>query len=89
MNAFSVAFGGKADMPFALHMSAFDPKQTLPFHTRSFVGTICRLQLRGQMCADVNLSGCSRVRPLPDLALSSLSSRRECIVSAVSVPPGR
>ena len=24
------AFGGKADMPFALHMSAFDPKRTLP-----------------------------------------------------------
>ena len=22
------AFGGKADMPFALHMSAFDPKRT-------------------------------------------------------------
>ena len=29
MNAFSVAFGGKADMPFALHMSACDPKRTL------------------------------------------------------------
>ena len=23
------AIGGKADMPFALHMSAFDPKRTL------------------------------------------------------------
>jgi hypothetical protein len=23
------AFGGKADMPFALHMSAFDPKRRL------------------------------------------------------------
>ena len=24
------AFGGKADMPVALHMSAYDPKRTLP-----------------------------------------------------------
>ena len=24
-----VRFGGKADMPFALHMSAYDPKRTL------------------------------------------------------------
>jgi hypothetical protein len=28
MNAFSVAFGGKADMALALHMSASDPKRT-------------------------------------------------------------
>jgi len=30
------AFGGKADMPFALHMSAFDPKRTWPFRDVSF-----------------------------------------------------
>jgi hypothetical protein len=29
MNAFSVAFGGKADMRIALQMSAYDPKRTL------------------------------------------------------------
>jgi hypothetical protein len=30
MAAFDVAFGGKADMAFAAHMSAFDPKRTSP-----------------------------------------------------------
>jgi len=29
MSAFAVAIGGKADMLFALQMSAFDPKRTL------------------------------------------------------------
>ena len=28
MSAFAVAFGGKADIRVALHMSAFDPKRT-------------------------------------------------------------
>jgi hypothetical protein len=32
MNAFSVAFGGKADMPFAVQMSAYDPKRILKFN---------------------------------------------------------
>ena len=27
-SAFAVAIGGKADIAFALHMSAFDPKRT-------------------------------------------------------------
>ena len=31
MSAFTVAIRGKADIPFALHMSAFDPKRTLLF----------------------------------------------------------
>ena len=30
MNAFSVAFGGKADMAFRSEMSAYDPKRTFP-----------------------------------------------------------
>jgi hypothetical protein len=32
MSAFAVAIGGKADMACALHMSAFDPKQTWRLH---------------------------------------------------------
>ena len=47
-------------------MSAFDPKRT--GHRHSILGILsvrsAALQLREQMCADVNLSGCSRVRPL-------------------------
>ena len=30
------AFGGKADMTFALHMSAFDPKRTLVPHSQYY-----------------------------------------------------
>src|SRR5215831_9307132 len=39
--------GVKRTCPFALQMSAFDPKRTSPFHTPDFGDTIYGLQLRG------------------------------------------
>jgi len=37
--AFDVVFGGKADMPSSLHMSAYDPKRTslVALHESAFV----------------------------------------------------
>ena len=43
------AFGAKAEMPIALHMSAFDPKRTLGFEIRHrlFADSVCDITLTG------------------------------------------
>ena len=42
------AFGGRADMTFALHMSAFDPKQTSRRNCYSITSSICATSVVGR-----------------------------------------